>query len=121
MAAATPSWLLSSVITSAAASTSGLALPIATPSPAARIISRSLPLSPQAITWRRSSPSSAASASRPRPLFTPGAFTSRLRGMLLVISTPGQAAASAALAASRTVSSGYRMLNFSTWPLCAAI
>ena len=50
MALATPSSSLQAVRTSAAAAISGAALPMATPSPAARSMARSLMESPQAIT-----------------------------------------------------------------------
>ena len=63
MAFATPSLLFVSVCTSAAATASGVALPMATPSPAARSMAISFEASPQAMVCPREKPSRPASAS----------------------------------------------------------
>ena len=110
-ASATPSSLLEAVMKRAAAFTSGKALAMATPSPAALTMAVSLPPSPQAIRALAGRPSCSARASRPAPLSTPAALISMFRGRLDTTSTPR--AATSAQARRRSSSSRKKMVSFS--------
>ena len=78
IAAANPSSSFDSVIAFAACLTASLALPIATPNPALRNISRSLSISPRTmISSRGTPPRRSASSSTRRPLSIPGGITSQ--------------------------------------------
>ena len=73
---ANPSSVFGAVTSSAAAITSGCALPIATPSPAHRSIGTSLGMSPNATTSSAVMPSGRATSSTPVALLMPSGTTS---------------------------------------------
>src|SRR6266550_1940074 len=76
MASASPACSLSPVVAHPRSSSPGTELPITTGSPANSSISRSLKLSPTAITSSRATPSCAARHASARPLVAAGAVTS---------------------------------------------
>src|SRR5699024_6419415 len=110
-ASATPSSLLEAVMKRAAAFTSGKALAMATPSPAALTMAVSLPPSPQAIRALAGRPSRSARASRAEPLLTPAAVISRFEGIPDTASTPR--GISSALARWSSAGSSKKMVSFS--------